>query len=52
MVSHRFLRLRQVLDKIGLKRSQVYAYMKTGHFLKSVRIGPASVVWLESEIDG
>ncbi|HAT8004923.1 TPA: AlpA family phage regulatory protein [Citrobacter koseri] len=51
MAFHRFLRLRQVLDKIGLKRSQVYAYMKTGHFLKSVRIGPASVVWLESEID-
>ncbi|EAZ9289278.1 AlpA family transcriptional regulator [Salmonella enterica] len=51
MVSHRFLRLNQVLDKTGLKRSQVYAYMKTGHFPKSVKIGPASVAWLESEID-
>ena len=51
MVSHRFLRLNQVLDKTGLKRSQVYTYMKTGDFPKSVKIGPASVAWLESEID-
>ncbi|ECG4949224.1 TPA: AlpA family transcriptional regulator [Salmonella enterica] len=49
--SHRLLRLPQVLDKTGLKRSQVYTYMKTGDFPKSVKIGPASVAWLESEID-
>lgn len=51
MTSQRFLRLTQVLDKTGLKRSQVYAYMKTGDFPKSVKIGPSSVAWLESEID-
>ena len=51
MVSHRFLRLNQVLDKTGLKRSQVYTCMKTEDFPKSVKIGPASVAWLESEID-
>lgn len=51
MTSHRFLRLTQVMDKTGLKRSQIYSYMKTGDFPKSVKIGPSSVAWLESEID-
>ncbi|EHL6038016.1 AlpA family transcriptional regulator [Escherichia coli] len=51
MTSQRFLRLAQVMDKTGLKRSQIYAYMKTGDFPKSVKIGPSSVAWLESEID-
>ena len=49
--SQRFLRLAQVMDKTGLKRSQIYAYMKTGDFPKSVKIGPSSVAWLESERD-
>lgn len=51
MTTHRFLRLKQVLDKTGLKRSQIYTYMKTEDFPKSIKIGPASVAWLESEID-
>ena len=42
MTSHQLLRLRQVEQKTGLKRSQIYLYMK---------IGPSSVAWLESEID-
>ncbi|EDS7122081.1 AlpA family transcriptional regulator [Salmonella enterica subsp. enterica] len=51
MTSHRLLRLAQVLDKTGLKRSQVYTYMRTGVFPKSIKIGPSSVAWLESEIE-
>lgn len=51
MTSQRFLRLTQVMDKTGLKRSQVYAYMKAGDFPKSIKIGPSSVAWLESEIE-
>ncbi|HBT4924920.1 AlpA family transcriptional regulator [Klebsiella pneumoniae] len=51
MTSQRLLRLHQVLDKTGLKRSQIYTYMKTGDFPGSVKIGPSSVAWLESEID-
>ncbi|EOF5432852.1 AlpA family transcriptional regulator [Salmonella enterica] len=50
MTPHRLLRLKQVLDKTGLKRSQVYTYMRTGVFPKSIKIGPSSVAWLESEI--
>lgn len=51
MTSYRLLRLTKVMDKTGLKRSQVYAYMKTGDFPKSIKIGLSSVAWLESEID-
>ncbi|HHH1032297.1 TPA: AlpA family transcriptional regulator [Yersinia enterocolitica] len=51
MTSHQLLRLKQVEVKTGLKRSQIYLYMKDGTFPSSIKIGPASVAWLESEID-
>ena len=51
MTSHMLLRLPQVMTKTGLKRTQIYAYMKTGDFPLSIKIGPASVAWLEEEID-
>lgn len=51
MTSHHLLRLKQVEEKTGLKRSQIYLYMKNGSFPRSIKIGPSSVAWLESEID-
>ena len=51
MTPHHLLRLKQVEEKTGLKRSQIYLYMKNGEFPRSIKIGPASVAWLESEID-
>lgn len=51
MASHQLLRLKGVEEKTGLKRSQIYLYMKEGTFPNSIKIGPASVAWLESEID-
>ncbi|MFP1908197.1 AlpA family transcriptional regulator [Lonsdalea quercina] len=51
MTSHQLLRLKQVEEKTGLKRSQIYLYMKSGDFPRSIKIGPASVAWLKSEID-
>ncbi|MDT7487261.1 AlpA family transcriptional regulator [Citrobacter koseri] len=50
-MSHHLLRLKQVQEKTGLKRTQIYLYMKTDNFPQSIKIGPASVAWLESEID-
>ncbi len=44
MPSHQLLRLRQVEQKTGLKRSQIYLYMKDKRFPLSIKIGPASVV--------
>ncbi|EAA9297308.1 AlpA family transcriptional regulator [Salmonella sp. NW805] len=51
MTSHQLLRLKQVEAKTGIKRSQIYLYMQSGSFPHSIKIGPASVAWLESEID-
>ncbi|MGR7526970.1 AlpA family transcriptional regulator [Klebsiella aerogenes] len=51
MSDDKLLRLRQVIDKTGIGRSQIYLYMKNGTFPKSIKIGPASVAWLESEIN-
>lgn len=51
MTSQQLLRLKNVVEKTGLKRSQIYLYMKDGTFPTSIKIGPASVAWLESEID-
>ncbi|EMD4040338.1 AlpA family transcriptional regulator [Salmonella enterica] len=51
MMSHQLLRLKQVEAKTGIKRSQIYLYMQRGSFPRSIKIGPASVAWLESEID-
>jgi len=51
MPTYRLIRLSEVMAKTGLKRSQVYRDMKSGDFPKSCKIGPASVAWLESEID-
>lgn len=51
MTSHHLLRLKQVEEKTGLKRSQIYLYMKNCSFPRSIKIGPSSVAWLESEID-
>lgn len=51
MTSHPLLSLKKVEEKTGLKRSQIYLYMKDGTFPSSIKIGPARVAWLESEID-
>lgn len=50
-MTYQLLRLKQVQEKTGLKRTQIYLYMKTDNFPQSIKIGPASVAWLESEID-
>lgn len=51
MALYHLLRIKQVEARTGLHRSQIYAWMKEGHFPQSIKIGPASVAWLEKEID-
>jgi prophage regulatory protein len=48
----RILKRPEVEATTGLKRSSIYAKMETGTFPKSVKLGPRSVGWLESEIQG
>lgn len=50
-MSKLILRLPDVCQKIGMKRSSIYAMQKQGDFPQSVRLGPRCVGWLESEIE-
>jgi prophage regulatory protein len=47
----RILRLRQVMDRVGLKRSTIYAAMRSDTFPRSVQIGRRAVGWLEADIN-
>ena len=44
------LRIKQLEDKLGLKRSTIYNFIKEGKLPHPMKFGRASV-WLESEID-
>ena len=46
-----FLRLNDVTKSTGLSRASIYRYMREGVFPKSVRLGPRSVAWRESEVE-
>ena len=47
----RFIRLREVESRVGLKRSAIYQRMREGRFPRSRSLGAKCTVWLESEID-
>ena len=46
----RFLRLSEVIDRVGVSRPTIYRWMSKGSFPKQIAIGANSVVWLESDI--
>lgn len=47
----RLLRLPEVMDRVGLKRSAIYQRMSEGRFPKSRSLGPKCAVWVEAEIE-
>ena len=47
----KYLRIKQVIQKIGFSRSFIYAQMSKNAFPKNFKIGSRAVVWLEEEID-
>ncbi|MBV8270945.1 MAG: AlpA family transcriptional regulator [Cupriavidus sp.] len=48
----RLLRLPEVKVRCGLSRSTIYQRIKDGTFPPALSIGPRSVAWIESAIDG
>lgn len=46
----RLLRMPQVLERVGLKKTVVYDRIKDGTFPKPIKLGSASA-WPENEID-
>ncbi|WP_163294405.1 helix-turn-helix transcriptional regulator [Enterobacter hormaechei] len=51
MNSDRFLRLRQVEDKIGFGKSWIYRQIQLQQFPPSIRLNSRHVAWLEGEVD-
>lgn len=47
----RVLRLKQVTEKVGLKKSWIYKQVSLGNFPEPVKLGPRASGFLESEID-
>ena len=48
----RVLRLPEVMDRTGLKRSTIYKRIKFDKFPRQVCLGGDNVGWIEDEIDG
>lgn len=47
----RIIRMPQVMEKVGLRRSAIYNMIKRGEFPLQIRLGKSASGWLESEID-
>ena len=47
----RLLRLPEVIERVGLRRSAIYQRMSEGRFPKSRSLGPKCAVWVEAEIN-
>ncbi len=50
-MTNKILRLKNVIEKTGLSRSTIYAYMKEGRFPQAIRLGARAVGWNENDID-
>lgn len=51
-MSHRVIRLPEVMDKTGLGRTTIYRMESSGYFPRSIPLGGKAVGWIEAEIDG
>ena len=49
--SGRFLRINEVVARVGLSKSSIYEMVKRGEFPAPVRIKVRAVGWWESDID-
>ena len=49
-MTHRILRLPEVMARTGLSRSTIYLRISQGTFPKPVNLGARAVGWIEEEI--
>ena len=47
----RLLRLPEVMERVGLRRTAIYQRMREGRFPQSRSLGPRCTVWVESEVN-
>ena len=49
--SERLLRLPEVMERVGLRRTAIYQRMREGRFPQSRSLGSRCTVWVESEVN-
>ncbi len=47
----RFIRLPEVMDKVGLKKSKIWAMVKNEEFPQPIKLTAGTTVWIEEEVD-
>ncbi len=47
----RLLRRNQVEERVGMRRSTIYAAIAAGTFPRPIHLGARSVAWVESEVE-
>ena len=50
-VIKRFLRLKEVSNRVGYSRSRIYELVKAGQFPIPLQLGGRAIAWLESDVD-
>jgi prophage regulatory protein len=46
----RLLRLKEVIEIVGMKRSTIYEHIQASSFPRPINIGPRAVAWLNTDI--
>ena len=52
MEKDRIIRLPEVMNTVGLKKSAIYKKVKAGEFPAPIKLGPHANGWLESAVRG
>ena len=52
MTAISILRLSDVLNRVGLSRSQIYVLISQSRFPEPIRLSERTVGWLDTEVDG
>jgi len=47
---NRLVRLPEVVQTVGLRRSEIYRRVRAGTFPTPIRLGPNAVAWLHSDL--
>ena len=47
----KFLRLPEVIDRTGYRRTSIYEKISAGTFPAPIKLGPRVVAWVSEEID-
>lgn len=50
-MSHKIIRLPEVIDMTGLSRSTIYLRMSKGSFPQSISLGERAIGWVQDEVD-